>query len=153
MQMRVGPFVYRIETVQGYIEHEGNQCLGLCDYDRQILFVSDVGSEAQQVQVLCHEYIEAWLHHFGGNLKDLPEKEQLCDLFGLAMTQFALDFVQAARKAPGLTSPFAAPSAAHAPRRPSNDEALPFDIDSDSQQWRIKIFEPLCPDRPKLAAS
>ena len=97
MMLRVGPYLYRVEPVHGYINHQGKKCLGLCDNDRHVLLVSDVATEAQQVQVICHEYIEAWLHHFGREFKRLPGKEALCDLFGLAMTQFALDFIHEMR--------------------------------------------------------
>lgn len=88
MILRVGAFLYRVEFVPGYIIHEGERCLGLCDNDAHTIQVSTLTSLAQQVQVICHEYMEAWLYHFG---QDMHDKESYCDLFGMAMTQFVLD--------------------------------------------------------------
>ncbi|MEM9916193.1 MAG: hypothetical protein AAF911_14660 [Planctomycetota bacterium] len=94
MLLRVGPFVYRVEKVAGYVQHEGEDCLGLCDNDEHVLWLSERCSTAQQIQVLCHEYMEAWLYHFGQGVSD---KEDWCDLFGLAMTQFVMDLMQTLR--------------------------------------------------------
>ncbi|MFA9477611.1 hypothetical protein ACERK3_04810 [Phycisphaerales bacterium AB-hyl4] len=91
MILRVGPFLYRVRFVDSYIEHEGEKCLGLCDNDAHELLVSTVVTEAQQIQVISHEYMEAWLFHFGENVAD---KEDYCDLFGMAMTQFVLDLTR-----------------------------------------------------------
>ncbi len=99
MNLRVGPYVYRVRQVHGLIDHEGEACLGLCDNQLHELLVSDQASTAQQIQVLCHEYIEAWIHHFGQNLDD---KEDYCDLFGLAMTQFVMDYTRSVREEVGL---------------------------------------------------
>ncbi|MEM1027367.1 MAG: hypothetical protein AAGJ38_04725 [Planctomycetota bacterium] len=94
MHLRVGPFVYRVEKVAGYVQHDGEDCLGLCDNDEHVLWLSERCSTAQQIQVLCHEYMEAWLYHFGQGVSD---KEDWCDLFGLAMTQFVMDLMQTLR--------------------------------------------------------
>ncbi|MCC7145689.1 MAG: hypothetical protein IT443_04520 [Phycisphaeraceae bacterium] len=94
MNLRVGPFVYRIQFVHGHIQHEGQACLGLCDNDQHLILISDQASESQQIQITCHEYMEAWLFHFGANIAD---KEDYCDLFGLAMTQFVMDLMQQLR--------------------------------------------------------
>lgn len=94
MNLRVGPYLYRVRFVHGYIEHEGQPCLGLCDNDQHELLISDQISEAQQIQVIGHEYMEAWLYHFGQNLKD---KEDYCDLFGIAMAQLVMDLVHQMR--------------------------------------------------------
>ena len=96
--MRVGPYLYCVKYVKGYLWHEGQRCLGLCDNDQHKLLVSDVPSQAQQVQVICHEYIEAWLYHFGGQLNEHAQKEMMCDLFGMAMAQFAMDYMQQMRQ-------------------------------------------------------
>ncbi|MCC7406622.1 MAG: hypothetical protein IT442_01025 [Phycisphaeraceae bacterium] len=94
MNLRVGPFVYRVRFVEELIEHEGRRCLGLCDNDAHVILVARHGSEAQQVQVVCHEYMEAWVYHFGQGMTD---KEAMCDLFGMAMTQFTLDLMHQMR--------------------------------------------------------
>ena len=91
MRFCVGPYVYSVRQVRGYIVHEGENCLGLCDNEKHEMLISDQASPAQQIQVACHEYMEAWVFHFGANLKD---KEDYCDLFGLAMTQFLMDFMR-----------------------------------------------------------
>ena len=88
MILRVGAFLYRVNFVEGYIDHQGQQCLGLCDNDAHEITDSTVPGLAQQVQVICHEYMEAWLFHFGQGVSD---KEDYCDLFGIAMAQFVLD--------------------------------------------------------------
>jgi hypothetical protein len=91
MEFRVGPYLYAVRPVAGYIDHQGQRCLGLCDNERHELLISDQASPAQQIQVACHEYMEAWVYHFGANLTD---KEDYCDLFGLAMTQFIMDLIR-----------------------------------------------------------
>jgi len=88
MILRVGPYLYRVNFIPDYVEHQGTQCLGLCDNDEQVITVSQRVSEAEQIQVLCHEYMEAWLYHFGRSTRD---KEDYCDLFGMAMAQFVTD--------------------------------------------------------------
>ena len=90
MDFKVGPYTYRVTMARGYLGLDGQRCLGLCDHERHLLEVSDQCSPAQRVQVICHEYMEAWLYHFGHAGMD---KEAYCDLFGLAMTQFAMDHV------------------------------------------------------------
>ncbi len=90
MDFKVGPYIYRVTMARGYLELDGQRCLGLCDHEQHALEVSDQCSPAQRVQVICHEYMEAWLYHFGHAGMD---KEAYCDLFGLAMTQFAMDHV------------------------------------------------------------
>jgi len=91
MRFCVGPYDYSVRVVAGYIVHEGENCLGLCDNEKHEILISDQASPAQQIQVACHEYMEAWVYHFGANLVD---KEDYCDLFGLAMTQFLMDFMR-----------------------------------------------------------
>ncbi|MEM6553786.1 MAG: hypothetical protein AAF750_16835 [Planctomycetota bacterium] len=91
MRFRVGPFEYRLELVEDDIRFEGEVCLGLCDNTAQVLYVSAACSPTQRLQVLCHEYMEAWWYHFGQTASD---KEGWCDLFGLAMTQFVQDLME-----------------------------------------------------------
>jgi len=86
MQLRVGPFTYRVRLVAGYIDHGGQRCLGLCDNEQGELLISDRAGPRQRLQILGHEYMEAWLYHFGGQQ---PGKEDYCDLLGLALTQLA----------------------------------------------------------------
>jgi hypothetical protein len=59
------PFVYRVQVVEGYIRFEGDDCLGLCDNEAHEVLVSDHCYLAQQMQVICQEYMEAWIYHFG----------------------------------------------------------------------------------------
>lgn len=94
MILRVGPYLYRVNFIPDYVEHQGTQCLGLCDNDEQVITVSQRVSEAEQIQVLCHEYMEAWLYHFGRSTRD---KEDYCDLFGMAMAQFISDLTHQLR--------------------------------------------------------
>jgi hypothetical protein len=137
MTLRVGPYLYRVRYVEGYIDHEGQPCLGLCDNQAQVIYVSDQVSAAEQIQTLCHEYMEAWIYHFGQGLEqtgsgtecgtepgahagvrpgmqpgvqpgsggdDLmwhPRKEAWCDLFGMAMTQFIVDWMHQVRRFAG----------------------------------------------------
>lgn len=89
MQLSIGPFRYDVRLIAGYIDHEGQRCLGLCDNGRQQLLISDQTPRDQQIQVLCHEYMEAWVYHFAG---EQPTKEDYCDLMGLAMTQLVTQF-------------------------------------------------------------
>ncbi|HEX7010614.1 MAG TPA: hypothetical protein VF184_11565 [Phycisphaeraceae bacterium] len=123
MNLRVGPYLYRVRFVHGYIEHEGQPCLGLCDNDQHELLISDQISEAQQIQVIGHEYMEAWLYHFGQNLKD---KEDYCDLFGIAMAQLVMDLVHQMRlDASELLKP---PTDAKSPPPPPAEAAPPPEI-------------------------
>lgn len=65
MILRIGPFLYRVHFVEDTIYHEGERCLGLCDNEKHEIHVATQMSFAQQVQVICHEYMEAWVYHFG----------------------------------------------------------------------------------------
>jgi len=89
MHVRVGPFDYEVSLVTGYIRYEQEDCLGLCDNEQHQLLISDRTTSAQRVAVFCHEYMEAWLYHFGD---EKQTKEGYCDLFGLAMAQFIQQF-------------------------------------------------------------
>jgi len=183
MIMRVGPYLYRVQSVHGYIHHKGRKCLGLSDNDRHVLLVSDAASEAQQVQIVCHEYVEAWLHHFGGELKDMPCKEAVCDLMGMAMTQFALDFIRqtqspdqsddrATMSAPAKVSmlkevspPVAVadtPENTCQTTRKNNDLSRPSQSINEhprrsspriESRWRVRVFESNPQDRPASAVS
>ena len=166
MILRVGPYLYRVQSVRGYVRHKGRKCLGLCDNDRHVLLVSDAASEAQRVQIVCHEYVEAWLHHFGGELKTIPGKEALCDLFGIAMTQFAMDFIHQVRQGDRPDDPIAAPPGAPANARSQTDaqteleaparsvhEHVEPSCDDAGTQWRVTVFEPNRPDHRALATS
>lgn len=167
MNCRVGPFDYRVRFVDGYIRFEGDDCLGLCDNDRHELLVSDRVGPAQQLQVLCHEYMEAWLYHFGRNPRD---KEDWCDLFGLAMTQFVMDLARRGRNdglwellghieegATGETLSLPATLAGAAGERADPPKAVtairvtdliePGD-DAPGGAWRIRLFEPVPADPP-----
>ncbi len=141
MMLRVGPYLYRVKHIAGYIQHEGERCLGLCDNDRHELLVSDVPSEAQQVQVICHEYAEAWLYHFGGKLTEHADKELMCDLFGMAMAQLAMDLMRTLRGELAETE-------AAAPEAPQEvamhmDERLE-QLEAGEAPWRVRIYEPAC---------
>ena len=147
MMLRVGPFLYRVRFVQRELWLDGERCLGICDNETHEIFVASHLSFAQQVQVICHEYMEAWLYHFGpaGGGRGRPDepggaagahgqKEAYCDVFGMAMAQFVMDLIhqfdQLGRTAAGTAmgagaaapGPSGAPSAAacedhHGPAR------------------------------------
>ncbi len=87
MKVNVGPFEYRIRLVHGYVRHEGQDCLGLCDNVRQEILLSDVPPENQRLQVFFHELMHAWWYHFG---PDAGDEEAIADLVGIAMTDFLL---------------------------------------------------------------
>ncbi|MCC6421593.1 MAG: hypothetical protein IT429_25520 [Gemmataceae bacterium] len=92
--LRVGPFDYRVFEVEGLIWFEGRQCLGFCDNDEHVILVARHGCRAQRQQVLWHEYLEAWVFHFGQDRLDYrghDGKEAVCDLYGLAMAQVMRD--------------------------------------------------------------
>ena len=149
MQLRVGPFCYRVQFVDGYIHHDGQRCLGLCDNDQHVLYVANVVDKAQQIQVLCHEYMEAWLYQFGADLNDdhaALDKEQLCDLCGLAMTQFALDWVHQAGQSfdTDASSPLALHAGGDRPPAPVARHEHADNADP-SRRWVVRVFEP---DRP-----
>ncbi|MEX0653111.1 MAG: hypothetical protein WD534_14375 [Phycisphaeraceae bacterium] len=132
MILRVGPFLYRVRFVDGYIDHEGEKCLGLCDNDAHELLVSTVVSEAQQIQVISHEYMEAWLYHFGASVTD---KEDYCDLFGMAMTQFVLDLTRqlrifAGEAAEGAVEADADPADALVSTASTSASQAPADVDT-----------------------
>ncbi len=175
MTLRVGPYLYRVRYVEGYIEHEGHACLGLCDNEAHVIYISDQITEAEQIQTLCHEYMEAWIHHFGqspgrsdadtrgaadNDLAADAHKEAWCDLFGLAMTQFIVDWMHQVRRfAYQAEPPAARPGAcsvardirrersASAPRRrpaPLSPVRMRQSVGAASDQrgsWRIRIFE------------
>ncbi|MFP4145731.1 MAG: hypothetical protein ACLFV3_11370 [Phycisphaeraceae bacterium] len=134
MHLRVGPYVYRVHFVPGHIRHEGENCLGLCDNEKHEIYVSTEGSLAQQIQVVGHEYMEAWLYHFGQNLAD---KEDYCDLFGLAMTQFVLDLIRQLREDAAAAPPGWADALAGSEAMP------PIRVTRHEQDgWRVQVIEP-----------
>jgi len=156
MNFRVGPYLYRLKLVDGYLYHEGEKCLGLCDNDRQLIWVSAQASETQQIQAACHEYMEAWIYHFGQGLHD---KEDYCDLFGMAMTQFVLDVLHQLRIWSDAHGPSDAPCPTTAQRSGSTPGPLtgrrvaPAPASAAARQdrftdahrdttWRIRIYEP-----------
>ncbi len=169
MIMRVGPFLYRVEFVDDYITHEGQPCLGLCDNDAQVLYVARIGSEAQQIQVLCHEYMEAWMYQFGPDVAEPDnrvtiDKEALCDLCGLAMTQFAVDLMHEVRLAGGddggcrpITTLLDARSKSPQAPDAADSGVMPrprvahyehAGDDKSGNSWRVSVFEPAEPFRP-----
>ena len=91
MILRVGPFLYRVHFVEEELVHEGERCLGLCDNETHDIYVAANTSFAQQIQIISHEYMEAWIYHFG---QSEPDKEAYCDIFGMAMAQFIMDLVR-----------------------------------------------------------
>ncbi|MCC6680381.1 MAG: hypothetical protein IT445_05710 [Phycisphaeraceae bacterium] len=148
LTVRVGPLDYDVALVTEYIRHEGEDCLGLCDNEKQQLLISDRASPAQRVAVFCHEYMEAWLYHFGGQEKD---KEGYCDLFGLAMTQFVQQF------APGFVIDDS--SVRRLPQRELDEQThaealrpigklriteriIPAEPGDDGRAWRVRVVEP-----------
>lgn len=176
MTLRVGPYLYRVRYVEGYIEHEGHACLGLCDNEAHVIHISNQMTEAEQIQTLCHEYMEAWIHHFGqglrpseadhadaasGDLAADERKEAWCDLFGLAMTQFLVDWMHQVRRfadqaeqsgtaRPGSRAAGRDPlheRSASAPRRRTtalSPVRMRQSVGAASDQrglWRIRIFE------------
>ncbi|MBI1371868.1 MAG: hypothetical protein GC159_03790 [Phycisphaera sp.] len=60
MNIRVGPFRYRIELVAGRIEHDGTLWLAVTDHDRRLIRVSDSVDDADRLRVLIGELMEAW---------------------------------------------------------------------------------------------
>jgi hypothetical protein len=101
MNVNVGPFEYRIRLVHGYVQHEGQACLGLCDNVRQEILLSDVPPEAQRLQVFFHELMHAWWYHFG---PDAGDEEAIADLVGIAMTDFLLQARRALTDVSGLVN-------------------------------------------------
>lgn len=155
MNLRVGPYIYRVHQVPGYLEHDGRQCLGLCDNERHEIFVSDVPNESQQVQIVCHEYMEAWMYHFGHDMIEHPAKEAMCDLFGMAMAQFAFDFMHAAGNSlPSFANMSPKPSPPAPPRAASPDITTkrrpPLQpkrywhppTSAEAKPWRVTVYEP-----------
>ena len=88
MELNIGPFIYRVYLWHGLIEHEGQQCIGLCDHDQRCVLISDTVSDEQRMQVLCHEAWHAWRHHFAGQSKTA---EGEADLVGLVLVGLIKD--------------------------------------------------------------
>jgi hypothetical protein len=153
MKLRVGPYLYHVRVVPGYIRHEGRDCLGLCDNETHELLISDVPGPAQRVQVVCHEYLEAWLYHFGHDMIEHPAKEAICDLMGMAMTQFTLDFIHTIRQMDRgeIESMLDDAAFEHAQAQSHVPQSMPslrmreHVTDSghapDDGAWRVRVFE------------
>jgi hypothetical protein len=88
MDLHIGPLVYRVYLWPGFIQHEGEQCLGLCDHDRQYVLISDTVNDDRRMQVLCHEAWHTWRHHFASQCST-PEGE--ADLVGMMFVQLMKD--------------------------------------------------------------
>ncbi len=96
MEIRVGPFTYRVRLVHGVIEHEGEACHGLCDHLRQEILISDEPPESQRLRVFFHEMMHAWWYHFA---VDPSDEEAVVDLVGVAMTDFLIEALRLWRQA------------------------------------------------------
>lgn len=152
MHLKVGPFVYRVVFVEGFVEHDGAECLGLCDHERHEITISRSVSEAQQIQVIGHEYMEAWVYHFGADLADdAAQKERWCDLFGAAMTQFVMDLVRTMREA-GATDGWTEPEAEAGPPAAATGQAPPTRRAGVSTKPRRTADSPESPARRNVEA-
>ena len=85
MQIRVGPFSYRLELVDGLISHEGVWHLGLCDTTEQIILISKTLPVGKRFSVFWHELAHAWNGELNIHESDTLTEEQMCNLIGLAM--------------------------------------------------------------------
>jgi len=151
MKLRVGPYLYHVRVVPGYIRHDGRDCLGLCDNEAHELLISDVPSAAQRVQVVCHEYLEAWIYHFGHDLIDHPAKEAICDLMGMAMTQFTLDFIHTIRQMDrcDIESMLDDTAFENVDAKPLEGDTMPVrmcehvahEASESDDVWRVRVFE------------
>jgi hypothetical protein len=88
MDLHIGPLVYSVYLWSGYIPHEGQPCLGLCDHDRQCVLISDHAKNERRLQVLCHEAWHIWRHHFGSQCSTA---EGEADLVGMMFVQLMKD--------------------------------------------------------------
>jgi len=133
MILRVGAFLYRVHFVDEPIYHAGERCLGLCDNEAHEIFVSTQTSFAQQVHIVCHEYMEAWFYHFGRPRTESASptdqhaahaaKEHDCDLFGMAMAQFVMDLMHQLDQL-GAAVPENPPEPATSPEHAPADPAI-----------------------------
>ncbi len=88
MQVDVGPFVYEVELVRGYVQYRGEPCLGLCDHLAKRIMIADVMDRSQRLHVFLHELFHAWQHHQPGRIDD---EEAMADLVATSMTRLILD--------------------------------------------------------------
>ena len=139
MKVRVGPHEYRVRRVRGGIELAGEPCLGLCDHDAQELLVDATLPPSQQVQVLAHEVMEAWVYHFGWPGQD---KEAGCDLFGQAVTQLMIDLGHAPAQVLSRIEPEQV-----TPPRGEGVYAVRMTEWTDAN-WRLRLFEPIDDSQP-----
>ena len=147
MILRVGPFHYRVHFVEGDLLHEGERCLGLCDNETHDIYIDARLGFAQQVHVICHEYMEAWLYQFGPPTPHQPlTKETYCDIFGMAMAQFVMDLIHRCdhlaggsptTDAPAATAPttFTAP----APATDANRERIATKLAQAAQRAGLRV--------------
>ena len=173
MFVHVGPFRYRIRLVHGYIQHQGEDCFGLCDNLQQQILISDIPPERQRLQVFFHELMHAWWYHFD---VDPNDQEAVVDLVGIAMTDFITQALQkldrtelehalAPTTALARDRPAANAKAARAltnttrysnnvepegepePTAPTLDCAFTF----ERAGWRMKLYEPPPPRSDRRA--
>lgn len=171
MFVNVGPFRYKVVLVHGHIDHEGEDCLGLCDNIRQKILISDIPPERQRLQVFFHELMHAWWYHFDVNPAD---QEAVVDLVGIAMTDFVLQALKkldreeleralmptrnltADQPARSDTAPKTArptPSATTA-ASPEAEPEQPIHCTTTIEQsgWRMRLYEPAPSNKPHRAA-
>lgn len=92
MQFHIGPFVWRVRLVTGHIdmlrgdisgESSGGGATsgawGLCDFERQVILVSDAIPADARVAVICHELWHAWRYHFPVDIEG--DEERASDYF------------------------------------------------------------------------
>jgi len=60
MLIRVGPYRYRVELVNGYVEHEQTLWLAVTDHQRHLIRVSDRVADEDRLRVMLSELMQAW---------------------------------------------------------------------------------------------
>lgn len=86
MKIPVGPFLYEVRLVSGYVlDPDGRRCLGLTYPDRQLIEVSDVPPSAKRLATLWHEIAHAWKCELDITQADELDGESIANLIGLAM--------------------------------------------------------------------
>lgn len=86
MKVPVGPFAYEVQLVDHPLELHGRPCMGLCDSERQRIFIARSLSPQRRLSVFWHELAHAWKSEMDVHVAAAMEEESVCNLIGLAMT-------------------------------------------------------------------
>jgi hypothetical protein len=101
-QLRIGPYIYRVEYVDGLRADDDTRLAGNIEYERAVISIDQNSIEAVQLVTLFHEVI----HGILANAGITHHKERLIDAIATGLVQVLIDN-------PALAEEFVRPECDH----------------------------------------